>query len=194
MPPSCLLPISFYKRPTIKVARDLLGKRLVRNLDGQRLAGIIIETEAYDSEKDLACHARAGRTARTAVMYGLPGKAYVYFTYGIHWLLNCVTGPEGYPAAVLIRAIKPSEGLEQIAARRAGQPTAQWCNGPAKICMALSIDGQLNGTNLCDPDGELWVESGGPVPDERVSTAPRIGINSVPEPWRSVPWRFVANI
>src|SRR5512136_44990 len=130
---SACLPREFYDRPTITVARELLGMRLVRLLDGVRLGGIITETEAYIGEEDLACHARFGRTRRNAVMYGPPGFAYVYFTYGMHWLLNAVTGPEGFPAAVLIRAIQPVEGLEIITARRQGRDTL----GPAKLTQAL---------------------------------------------------------
>src|SRR5512137_1741735 len=109
-----ILPTSFYNRPTLTVARELLGMRLVRLLDGVRLGGIIIETEAYIGEEDLACHARFGRTRRNAIMFGLPGFAYVYFTYGKHWLLNVVTEQEGNPAAVLIRAIQPVEGVDII--------------------------------------------------------------------------------
>src|SRR3990172_9834871 len=119
MPKSMQLGRDFYRRNTLQVARELLGKRLVRVDNGQRLAGIISEVEAYRGEEDLACHARAGFTQRTKVMYGLPGYAYVYFTYGMHLMLNFVTEAEGYPAAVLIRAITPVEGLEGIAARRA---------------------------------------------------------------------------
>ena len=192
MPLSPCLPGSFYDRPVLEVARQLLGMRLVRQLDGQRLSGMIVEAEAYDGEADLACHARAGRTPRTAVMYGPPGRAYVYFTYGMHWLLNCVTGPENYPAAVLLRAILPQEGLIQIAARRKGRPQAEWCNGPAKLCQAMAIDGQLNGADLTAPGGELWIEPGQPIAAELIHTSPRIGIHNVPDPWRSLPWRFVA--
>jgi DNA-3-methyladenine glycosylase len=184
------LPVTFYDRPVLEVARGLLGMRLVRRLDGQRLSGWIVEVEAYDGEADLACHARAGRTPRTAVMYGPPGRAYVYFTYGMHWLLNCVTGPEDYPAAVLLRAVVPQEGLAQIAARREGRLQSDWCNGPAKICQALAIDGQLNGAGLTSSQGELWIEQCQPIADERIHTSPRIGIHNVPEPWRSLAWRF----
>lgn len=152
---TAVLPPSFYNRPVLQVARELLGARLVRRLDGQRLSGIIVETEAYRGEDDLACHARAGRTPRTAVMYGPPGRAYVYFTYGMHWLLNCVSEAEGYPAAVLIRAILPLEGREIIATRRAGRPEREWCSGPARLCAALAVDGRMNGVDLCDPAGEL---------------------------------------
>jgi DNA-3-methyladenine glycosylase len=182
---------SFYQRPVLQVARDLLGQRLVRQVNGQRISGIIIETEAYDGESDLACHARVGQTARTAMMYGPPGRAYVYFTYGMHWLLNCVTGNEGYPAAVLIRAIYPLEGLEWIANRRPGKNFETWCNGPAKICQALAVDGALNGVTLCDPETGLWIENGLSIMDVDLITTARIGINSVPEPWRSIPWRFL---
>ena len=102
-----LLHRSFFDRPTQAVARELLGCRLIRRLGGTLLAGAIVETEAYIGERDLACHAKAGRTARTAIMYGPPGFAYVYFTYGMHWMLNLVTEAEGFPAAVLIRALQP---------------------------------------------------------------------------------------
>jgi DNA-3-methyladenine glycosylase len=187
--PDLLLP-SFFDREVVEVARALLGMRLVRLLDGTRTGGIIVEAEAYRGEEDMACHARHGLTPRTAVMYGLPGRAYVYFTYGIHWMLNCVAGVEGYPAAVLVRAIQPLEGLEIIAARRKGRPEAIWCNGPGKLTQALAIDGSLNGIDLTTTAGSLWIEAGTPVPDEQVIIGPRVGINGVPEPWLSKPWRF----
>jgi DNA-3-methyladenine glycosylase len=183
---------AFYTRPATAVARDLLGMRLVRCLDGRRLSGIILETEAYQGEEDLACHARAGRTPRTAVMYGPPGSAYVYFTYGMHWLLNCVVEPEGTPAAVLLRAIFPLEGREEILARRAGQSARACCDGPAKLTLALGIDGGQNGVDLCSPAEGLWIEAGPTLPDAWVQTGPRVGIHRVPEPWRSIPWRFLA--
>jgi DNA-3-methyladenine glycosylase len=190
MNPTCL-PADFYARDAVIVARELLGARLVRKLDGKILAGRVVETEAYCGEEDLACHARAGRTARTAVMYGPPGKAYVYFTYGMHWCLNCVTGPEGFPAAVLVRSIFPVLGLAQIAERRAHRKQAEWCNGPGKLAQALSIDGALNNADLSNPDSGLWIEPGTCVKDQDVITAPRVGINRVAEPWRSIPWRFL---
>jgi DNA-3-methyladenine glycosylase len=180
----------FFVRPTLTVARAILGSRLVHLLDGQRIGGIITEAEAYIGETDLGCHARAGRTPRTAVMYGPPGHAYVYFTYGMHWMLNFVTEVEGFPAAVLIRAIQPLEGLEIIATRRKGRLQTEWTNGPGKICQALGIDGGLNGADLCADGVALFVEEGDPVPDECVTIGPRVGLNSVPEPWRSKPWRF----
>jgi DNA-3-methyladenine glycosylase len=180
----------FFDRDTIKVARDLLGRRLVRLDDGQRLAGMVTETEAYCGEEDLACHARSGLTPRTEVMYGPPGHAYVYLNYGIHWLLNFVTESEGKPAAVLIRGLEPTEGFEVIARRRDGRPRSEWTNGPAKLTQALDIDKRFNKADLCAPDAQLFVEAGERIPDKDVITGPRVGIDSVPEPWRSIPWRF----
>ena len=184
------LPADFYARDVLAVAPALLGARLVRRLDGVEIAGIISEVEAYRGEEDLACHARAGRTPRTAVMYGPPGRAYVYFTYGMHWMLNVVCMDVDFPAAVLIRAIRPVNGLELIAEQRAGVPTAHWTDGPARLCRALGIDRAFNGCDLTDPAGGLWIEPGPAVTVEKIQTTPRIGIGSVPEPWKSLPWRF----
>ena len=183
------LPVTFYNRPTLTVARELLGARLVRILDEQRLVGEITETEAYIGESDLGCHAKAGKTARTAVMFGRAGIAYVYFTYGMHWMLNAVTETEGFPAAVLIRAIRPLEGMEIIHQRRSGRDT----KGPAKLTQALGIDGDLNGHDLTRPNPEMWIEAGQSIPDESVTISPRVGLYSVPEPWKSKPWRFLVN-
>ena len=187
------LPESFYRDEATLVARRLLGQRLVRNLDGKRTGGLIVETEAYLGEEDLACHAHVGKTKRNAMLYDQAGKAYVYFTYGMHWLVNAVTGETDFPAAVLIRAILPQEGLDGIQARRKGRPQAEWCNGPAKICQALSIDGALNGIRLYEDNGELWIEKGRTVADEVVTNAPRVGLGSTPEPWKSIPWRFMVD-
>ncbi len=184
----------FYARDVLAVAPDLLGARLVRCLNGVTISGIICEVEAYRGEEDLACHARAGRTPRTAVMYGAPGHAYVYFTYGMHWMLNVVCMPEEQPAAILIRAIRPSSGLDLIAARRSGVTAAHWTDGPAKLCRALGIDGALNGCDLTLANGDLWIEAGESIPPDRVHTGPRIGIDYVPEPWKSLPWRYTFDI
>lgn len=184
------LPAKYYDHPVLEVARSLLGARLVRCLNGKRLAGYIVEAEAYQGESDLACHARAGRTARTEVMYGPPGRAYIYFIYGMHWMLNCVTGPPGSPEAVLIRSIIPTEGLDEITKLRSGQPFSRWTNGPARLCQALAIDSRFNGADLTQTQSGLWIEPGHPVPGHLVITGPRVGIDNVPEPWRSLPWRF----
>ena len=186
------LPRSFFEHPTLQVARELLGTRLVR-LEGEvRTAGIIVETEAYISEEDLGCHASAGSTPRTRVLYGPPGHAYVYFTYGNYWMLNFVTEREGFPAAVLIRGIVPTEGIQRIAARREGRPRKHWTDGPGKICLALAINKSHNEADLCAPEAEIFVESGVNISDSSVTIGPRVGLNSVPEPWKSMPWRFMA--
>jgi len=181
------LPLNFYDRPTLQVARELIGARLVRILDGVKLVGLIIETEAYISEEDLGCHAKVGRTPRTQIMYGPAGHAYVYFTYGNHWMLNAVTEREGFPAAVLIRAIQPVEGVEIMSRRRNGRDTF----GPGKLTQAMGITKNENGGDLTTAAGGLWIEAGVHVPDSRVTKTPRVGLYSVPEPWKSKPWRFV---
>jgi DNA-3-methyladenine glycosylase len=181
-----LLTREFYNRPSLLVARNLLGARLIRVMDGVRLGGMIIETEAYIGEEDLGCHARAGKTKRNAVMYGKPGQAYIYFTYGMHWMLNSVTERQSFPAAVLIRAMEPLESIDIITSRRHGGNTF----GPAKLTQALGIDGSLNGADLCSRKASLWIEKGVAIPDAEVITGPRVGLENVPEPWRSKPWRF----
>ncbi len=182
-----VFPRDFYDSSTLTVARELIGARLVRILDGVRLVGLITETEAYISQKDLACHAKAGLTPRTAVMFGEPGHAYVYFTYGNHWMLNVVTEREGFPAAVLIRAIQPIEGVDIMLERRSGRDTF----GPGKLCQAMGITKNENGVDLTETTGGLWIETGLKVPKSLVTKGPRVGLNNTPEPWLSKPWRFL---
>ncbi len=185
------LPLSFYAQPTLVVARQLLGARLVRVLpDGQRLSGRIVETEAYTGLDDLASHGRAKPTKRNAPMYGPPGRAYVYFTYGNYWMLNVVTEPEGQPAAVLIRAVEPLEGLDEMAARRPGRVPLEWTSGPAKLVLAFGIGGDMNTADMTTTDAGLWIEPDKAVADAGVRTGPRVGLNTTPEPWLSLPWRF----
>jgi len=187
---SILLGRSFFHRATLQVARELLGAKLVRDYNGQQIAGIIIETEAYIGKEDLGCHASRGKTPRNEVMFGEAGRAYVYFTYGMHWLLNVVTEEVGFPAAVLIRAIQPIQGVDLIARTRGNVPRTQWTNGPAKLCQALSIDGNFNGCDLCSPSSMLRIERGVTFTDDKVKTSARIGLFSVPQPWKDIPWRF----
>jgi len=182
-----IFPRDFYNRPTLTVARELIGARLVRILDSAKLVGLITETEAYISEKDLACHAKAGLTPRTRVMYGEPGYAYVYFTYGNHWMLNVVTEKEGFPAAVLIRAIQPIDGMEIMLERRSGRDTF----GPGKLTQALGITKSENKVDLTETASGLWIEAGVQVPNSLVTKSPRVGLNNTPEPWLSKPWRFL---
>jgi len=182
-----ILPRDFYSRPTLTVARELIGTRLIRILEGNKLVGFISETESYIGETDLACHAKAGRTPRTLPMYGSPGHAYVYFTYGNHWMLNAVTEQVDFPAAVLIRAIQPTEGVEIMSARRGGRDTF----GPGKLTQAMGITKSENTIDLTVANESLWIEAGVSVPDENVTIGPRVGLNTVPEPWLSKPWRFL---
>jgi len=197
------LPRAFYERPTLTIARDLLGRVLARlTPDGALLRGRIVEAEAYVGEEDKACHARAGRTPRTDVMYGPPGFAYVYLTYGMHHMLNVVTEAEGRPAAVLLRAVEPLEGLEWMArARRNGAGVDgsgrarvpelrphQLASGPGKLCQAYGLDLDHNRTDL--RGGELWIEEGASVPKGRIATSARIGCETAAAPWDLIPWRF----
>ena len=178
----------YFARDTLIVARDLLGQRLVRVLDGARLSGRIVEVEAYVGEEDQACHARCGRTERNAPMYGPPGHAYVYFVYGMHHCLNVVTGREGYPAAVLIRALEPLEGIEGMRARRGGRPDAQLMSGPARLCQALDVGRQFDGADLCAPDALLFLEEDAAIPADAVAASPRVGVRgdgvALTVPWR----------
>lgn len=179
----------FYNRPTLTVARELLGVRLVHVSDGNKLVGLITETEAYIGEDDLACHAKAGRTIRTDPMYGSPGHAYIYFTYGNHWMLNAVTEREGFPAAVLIRAIQPMEGIDIMMERRQGRDTF----GPGKLTQALGITKSENYVNLTEAGSRLRIEAGVKVAEKNVTIGPRVGLNKTTEPWLSMPWRFKVN-
>ena len=178
----------FYRRGTLTVARELLGKRLVRVVDGWRLSGLIVEVEAYIGEDDAACHAARGRTPRNETMYGPPGHAYVYFIYGMHHCLNAVTEEEGFPAAVLIRALEPLEGLEIMRRYRPGKPDGELTNGPAKLCQALAIDRSFNRVDLCTSEA-LFIEEGRMVAQGEIAASPRIGIKADALA-RSVPWRF----
>lgn len=182
---------SFFERETLKVARELLGQRLVRlDEDGGRLSGRVIETEAYIGSDDLGCHARHGRTDRNESMWGPAGHAYVYFTYGMHWMLNIVTERVGFPAAVLIRAIAPEEGLPTMRRRRKMVVDARLTDGPAKLCQALGIDRRFDGQDLCRRGASLFFEGLTGVKQVSVTRGPRVGLNNVPEPWHSIPWRF----
>ena len=175
------LAASFYDRRTEWVARDLLGTILRCESPEGVATGRIVETEAYLGEHDLACHAAAGRTARTEGLYGDPGTAYIYFTYGMHWCANAVTRRVGLPSAVLIRALEPLEGLELMASRRPkAHDRRDLTNGPAKLCAALAITGELNGVPL--RRSRLTIHEGITIPRREIAITPRIGIT------RSVDW------
>ena len=193
--------------PTLTAARQILGWRLVREgpEPGEHRVGRIVEVEAYVGEADQASHARFGRTARNAVMYGPSGRAYVYLVYGMHDCLNIVTGPDGTPEALLVRAIEPLEGLDRMRAartRRVGErqraprpvstgPDQRLASGPGLVCAAFDLDRSLTGADLLDPGSIVRLEpppADDPAP--RVVTGPRVGIAYAGEPWTSKPWRF----
>jgi len=167
------LPHSFYERPARVVARALLGKVLVHG----RRSGRIVETEAYVGEHDLACHASRGKTARTRILWGPPGRAYVYFIYGMHWCFNAVTGPEGRPSAVLVRGLEPVAGFEG--------PVR--LDGPARLCRALGITGAENGADLVT--AALRILDAPAIPGREVERGPRIGVDYAKE-WAERPLRF----
>jgi DNA-3-methyladenine glycosylase len=171
---SKVLPQQYFSRPTVRVARSLIGKYLVRVLDGREIAGRIIEVEAYVGPRDKACHASKGKTQRTEVMFGPSGMAYVYLIYGMYHCLNVVTDREEFPAAVLIRAIEVDGVL---------------IDGPGRLCRALKIDRSLNGIDLTTQES-LWFEDrGGLILRRQVAALPRIGVGYAGA-WAKKPWRF----
>lgn len=185
------LPRAFFARDTLAVARGLLGQILVHETPDGRAAGRVVEVEAYTGWDDAASHGHRGITPRNAVMFGESGIAYVYLCYGVHWMMNVIARPPGvdYPAAVLIRALEPNEGLHLMGQRRAGRPQRDWTNGPGRLTLALGIGKAQDGADTAGPESALYWERGEPVPDEQVERGPRIGID-VTEPSRSLPWRL----
>jgi DNA-3-methyladenine glycosylase len=176
----------FYARPTDVVARRLLGHLLVSDVGGRRVAGRIVETEAYVGPHDPACHAwRGHRSPRCESLYGPPGTSYVYFTYGMHWCLNAVTERAEYPAAVLIRSLEPVVGLDVMRRRRGAVPDHVLCAGPARLCEALGITGALDGASLAR--GALRIVRDPGARRTAWSATPRIGIRRAAD-W---PLRFV---
>ena len=169
----------FFSRSVLKVAPDLLGKYLV----SANLEAIITEVEAYDGPQDLACHGRFGPTKRTEVMFGPAGYFYVYLCYGVHWMLNIVTGNEGYPAAVLIRGVRGSKGLK-------GSKGEDTFHGPGKITKAFGIDQSFNGKSV-EPSSGLWIEDRGvEVHSNQMRKLPRIGVDYAGA-WAKKPYRFL---
>ena len=172
----------FFARSVQRVARDLIGCELL--VDG--VGGIVVETEAYEAD-DPACHAFVGRTARNEVLFGPPSRAYVYLSYGIHSLLNAVCEPDGSAAAVLIRALEPTAGIEEMQRRRGRETVADLCSGPGKLTEALGVGLGLNGAGLLEPPFELSAREGDWARPE-IMTGPRIGITKAVD----LPWRYCA--
>lgn len=185
------LPRRFYREPTLRVARALLGHLLVHDTPAGRTAGRIVEVEAYLGVRDRAAHTYGGRrTPRNEPMWGPPGHAYVYFVYGMHYCINVVTRAAGVPEAVLIRALEPVAGVDLMRARRGLIDAPEWrlCRGPATVCQALGIGRAQNGTDLIH--GALRVVTGAAAPRATVLRTPRIGIDYA-GPDVARPWRFV---
>ena len=181
------IPRSFYEQSTVAVARQLLGKYLVRKHPDGKTAGRIVETEAYVGPEDKACHASRGRTARTEVMFGPPGHAYVYFIYGVYYCLNLVTEAAGHPSAVLIRALEPLEGVGLMQARRRAEERRNLTSGPGKLCQAFAVDRSLNGANVC---GDVLYLEDRAEPAPRILARPRVGVDYAGK-WKNKPWRFL---
>jgi DNA-3-methyladenine glycosylase len=178
------LPRPFYARPSVEVARDLLGRHLVRRLPEGDLAGRIVECEAYE-EGDPASHSFRGLTDRTRVMFGPPGHLYVYFTYGMHFCMNVVTGRDGEGSAVLLRAVEPLEGIDVMRERRGVTEDRILCAGPGRLTQAFGIAREDNGMDLVS-GRDLFVTEGGAVDSEEIGAGRRIGISVATEK----PWRF----
>lgn len=179
------LPADFFDRDAETVARELLGAYLVSDCGGLRCVGRIVETEAYPGPHDPASHAAAavGRTARNDPMFGPPGTAYIHLNFGVHWCLNAVVGPEGYPAAVLLRALEPVEGLEVMRRRRRGRRERELTSGPGKLCRALAIGPDLQRHRLSE--APLLIAAGEPIPSRQLVRTTRIGISrGAQERWR----------
>ncbi|MBV6521292.1 MAG: putative 3-methyladenine DNA glycosylase [Gemmatimonadaceae bacterium] len=181
----CPLPASFYNRPTELVARELLGAVLECRAGGAVTRGLIVETEAYPGPHDPACHAAAGLTPRNRQLFGPPGTVYVYFIYGVHWMVNAVTREEGYGSAVLIRAVEPVSGLHLMRRRRGSVSDRALTDGPGKLCQAFGIGARHNGTSLIS--GPVRILAGEAVPAREVVVTPRIGITKAAD-W---PLRFL---
>lgn len=177
------LPLAFYRRDTLTVARELLGKHIVRVVDGHHLVGRIVETEAYLAD-DPACHAYRGRTERNTPMFAAGGISYVYFIYGCHFCFNVVSGREDRGEAVLIRALEPLAGLDSMRRRRGDKPDKDLCNGPGKLCQALAIDRSHNALPLDSPTLTVTTD-GSPAPDYVCDV--RIGIREAAD----LPYRFL---
>jgi DNA-3-methyladenine glycosylase len=186
-------PRAWFERPPEELAVALLGRDVVREVHGGLRVGRIVETEAYAGTEDRASHARAGRTTRTAPMFGPAGHAYVYLVYGMHHCLNVVAERDGVPGAVLIRSLEPVSGADamRLERRRTDVSDARLLAGPALICAGLSVDRELDGHDLT-VGRSLWIAHGTsePIPADRIVRGPRVGVAYAGPDWAERPWRF----
>lgn len=179
---------SFFKRPTLIVARDLLGKYLVVKRGSTVVSGMIVETEAYVGKDDLACHASKGRTPRTETLYAHAGTVYVYLIYGMYHCLNIVTESKDFPSAVLLRAVQPVDGIALMEKRRKTKQATALASGPGKICQAFEITKRMNGETISGD--ELWIEDRGvSVRDDDIAAVPRVGVDYAGA-CKEYPWRL----
>ena len=181
--------LKLYDQPTLQVAQKILGNFLVRQIGDKKIVGRIVETEAYCGFDDRASHASRGITQRNEIMFGPAGRWYVYFIYGNYHCLNIVTEHKGYPAAVLIRALEPISGIDEMKINRNKSELKDLCSGPGKLCQALEISKSLNNTKAFGTDCRLWIEKDGKASMSRIVTAKRIGVDYAGK-WADKKWRF----
>jgi len=177
----------FYSQSSLAVAQKLLGCFLMRAINGRIVKFIIVETEAYEGFRDKASHASRGKTPRNEVMFGPPGHIYVYFTYGMHYMLNIVTGKNGYPSAVLVRAVKPIDKSNDL--RLTTNDLRLAYAGPARLTKSLRIDKTFNGKKIYCKKTGLWIEKSISLPNRQIIKAPRVGVDYAEE-YALKKWRF----
>lgn len=188
-----MIPESFYLREdTLSIAKEILGKYVYTNIEGVITGGMIVETEAYLGVTDASCHTFNNRkSAKNATMYELGGVAYMYICYGIHDMLNLVTGPAGKSHVVLVRAIEPTDGIQKMVERRGNVPFKKLCSGPGSLAKALGLNKSFDRVSLNSE--QLWLEDKGIVIESsQIKETPRIGLNC-PEPFLSAPWRYLVS-
>lgn len=182
----------FFLQPTLKVSQALLGKYLIHEYQGQKLGGLIVETEAYIGRRDRAAHSYGGRrTRRNEVEYGLGGHVYIYMVYGLHYQLNFVTAGQDEPECVLIRALEPTDGVEAMKKLRRTDNLRNLTNGPGKLCQALHLDKSLYGADLCARGAKFYLEDrGAKITSSQIKKGPRVGIDYAGPYWSKIHWRF----
>lgn len=181
---------NFFLSPTLEVAKNLLGKTLVRVYQGKRISGKIVETEAYIGPKDKASHAYLGkRTPRNQAEFLIGGHIYIYLVYGMYWQLNISTEQEGKPTCVLIRALEPLEGIEKMKKLRKTQDFLNLTNGPGKLCQALALDKSFYGEDLCSSK-RIWLKDAPKIKENQIVKTSRIGIDYAGPFWAKIKWRF----
>lgn len=186
----------FFTRPTLNVAKEILGKFLIRDINGKKVGGMIIDVEAYIGPRDRASHAFGGKiTKKNLAEYMKGGHIYIYLVYGIYWQLNISTSEEGRPECILIRALEPTDGIEIMKKFRKTNNIKNLTNGPGKLCQALRLDRSFYGYDICQDDSIIYLEDRGVViKPYQINKSPRIGIDYAGGYWSKIPWRFYINL